>query len=277
MADDNPVGVFDSGVGGLSVLREIRRRLPYENLIYLADSAHAPYGEKSRDAIIERSRYCSGWLVSRGAKAVVVACNTATAVAIEALRAEFSVPVIAMEPAVKPAVQLSRSGVVGVLATSGTLQSDKFARLQQQHAGPVRVITQACPGLAETIEKGELSSPLLTRLIDRYVGRLLAQGADAIVLGCTHYPLIRAQIACRIPANVQLVDSGAAVAQQTDMQLRAYGLRAHRQAGAALECWSSGDVVALQQVLQILGLPPSVRSLDGACYDFRELSIGGKE
>ena len=148
------IGVFDSGVGGLSVLREIRALLPTENLIYVADSAHIPYGEKSRAYIEARARVIAGFMAARGAKALVVACNTATASAVTLLRGAFPVPIVGMEPGVKPAAQLTQSGIIGVLATPGTLASQKFAALLQRHAGAAQVIVQACPGLVEHIELG---------------------------------------------------------------------------------------------------------------------------
>nr|NIU62727.1 glutamate racemase [Stutzerimonas stutzeri] len=160
MSDCNaPVGVFDSGVGGLSVLREIRRRLPHESLLYLADSAHVPYGEKSPEYIRERCRIIAAFFVEQGAKALVLACNTATAAGVTELRELYpDLPIIGMEPAVKPAAAATRSGVVGVLATTGTLKSARFAALLDRFAGDVRVITQPCPGLVERIEAGDLAS-----------------------------------------------------------------------------------------------------------------------
>ncbi|MFC1748392.1 glutamate racemase [Pseudomonadota bacterium] len=263
MPNNAPIGIFDSGVGGLSVLKEIRQRLPRENLIYLADSAFAPYGEKSPEVIIDRSHYCSDWLIGQGAKAVVVACNTATAAAVHSLRESLSVPVIAMEPAVKPAVSMSKQRRVGVLATSGTLLSEKFATLQRRHANGAEVITQPCPGLVEEIEKGDLDSPQLTQLLERYVGALVAQGVDVIVLGCTHYPLVRVQIDQLLPADVWLIDSGAAVAQRVELQLQHYGLYRQSQGDVSLTCVTSGGVLSLKHALkQWLNMSQPVTLLD---------------
>src|SRR5450759_1198564 len=161
----NPIGVFDSGVGGLSVLREIRRELPHENLLYVADSGHAPYGDKSTQLIEARSIAIVEFLVSQHAKAIVVACNTATGAAIETLRARFSVPIVAMEPAVKPAATHTKSGVIGVLATSGTLVSNYFAKLHAHFGADVNILVQACPGLVEQVEAGDLSSDKTLSLI----------------------------------------------------------------------------------------------------------------
>src|SRR5574340_1031098 len=187
---EKPIGVFDSGVGGLSVLREIRRELPGEHLLYVADSGHAPYGDKPRQMIEARSVAIVEFLLNRGAKAVVVACNTATGASVETLRARFAVPIVAMEPAVKPAAESTKSGVIGVLATSGTLGSGNFARLHQRFGAKVEILVQACPGLVELVEAGDLSGDRTRALIEKYLVPLLAQQADNIVLGCTHYPFL---------------------------------------------------------------------------------------
>ena len=165
---DDPVGVFDSGVGGLSVLLEIRRQLPAENLIYVADSAHAPYGDKSPEEIQERAFRIVEFLIDRRAKAIVVACNTATGVAVEALRERWSLPFVAIEPAVKPGAAVTKSGVVGVLATRQTIASPRFARLAETWANGARILAQPCPGLVDQIERGELDSPRTEALIATY-------------------------------------------------------------------------------------------------------------
>lgn len=165
----DPVGVFDSGVGGLAILREIRHELPGEDLLYVADSGHAPYGDKSTALIEERSLAIAEFLVSQHAKALVVACNTATGVAIKALRARFQVPIVAMEPAVKPAAAHTRSGVIGVLATSRTIASDNFARLHERFGSEVKILMQACPGLVEQVEAGNLSGDRTRALVEQYV------------------------------------------------------------------------------------------------------------
>lgn len=214
-----PIGVFDSGVGGLSVLRHIRARLPREDLLFLADSGHAPYGDRSPAWIRARSVQLSEWLVSQGAKAIVVACNTATAAATSALRAHLALPVIAMEPAVKPATAATRSGVVGVLATTGTLESARFAALLDRFAVGIEVVAQPCTGLVEVIERGELDAPATRAMVTRFVTPLLARGADTIVLGCTHYPFVREVIAAVAGPDVKIVETGAAVARQVERRL----------------------------------------------------------
>ncbi len=246
-----PIGVFDSGVGGLSVLREIRQALPDESLLYVADSGHVPYGEKSPEQIRERSRAIARFLVGQGAKALVVACNTATAAAVADLRELYALPIIGMEPAVKPAAQATRSGVVGVLATTGTLQSARFAALLDRFAGSVTVITQPCPGLVEYIEQGELESARMRTLLQRYTEPLLIAGCDTLILGCTHYPFIRPMLQSVLPPDVTLIDTGAAVARQLQQRLIGSAMTA---AGPAQACrfWSSGDPQALRRVLPVL-------------------------
>lgn len=215
-----PVGVFDSGVGGISVLKHLRNRLPQEHLLFCADSHHAPYGNKTPEFIRQRAEYLANFLIAQGAKALVVACNTATAAAIEFLRQRYTLPIIGMEPAVKPAAAASHAGVIGVLATSGTLQSAQFAALLETYGQGVKVVTQACHGLVEAIESGDLNTPVVRGLVGQYVQPLLAEGADTIVLGCTHYPFIRSLIQEEAGADVTLIDTGEAVARQLEHRLK---------------------------------------------------------
>ncbi len=218
------VGVFDSGVGGISVLKHIRMRLPAEGLVYCADSRFAPYGNKPPEFISERSLALAEFLIGLGAKALVVACNTATAASVAMLRERLDVPIIGMEPAVKPAVAATRSGVVGVLATVGTLKSAQFAGLLENYGRDVRIVTEGCPGLVEQIEKGELDSEDTVRLVERYVKPLIDAGADTIVLGCTHYPFVAEAIRRVVGGDVTLIDTGSAVAKQLENRLREAGL-----------------------------------------------------
>jgi glutamate racemase len=219
LAPDAPIAVFDSGVGGLSVLRAIRERLPAESLLYVADSGHAPYGDRDVAFIRERAFAIVGELVRRGAKEIVIACNTATVVAAAALREAFRLPIVALEPAIKPAVQHSRSGVIGVLATSRTLESEAVARLCAAHGGQAKVVLQACPGLVEAVERGEVDSARATALLSQYLAAPLAAGADTLVLGCTHYAFLRDRIAAIAGPGVALLDSAEAVARQTARRL----------------------------------------------------------
>lgn len=244
-----PIGVFDSGLGGLSVLREIRYLLPYEDLLYVADSAYVPYGDKSEELIQQRSLFLARFLLDQGAKAIVVACNTATAAAVALLRQELpAVPVIAMEPALKPAAAATRSGTVGVLATVGTLASARFAALLARYSGAVKIITQPCPGLVEQVEAGELDTPHTRRLLERYIRPLLTAGADTLILGCTHYPFLSSQIAQIAGANTSIIDTGPAVARQVQRVLarRALLQRGHCQLGTE-HFWTTGLVDELRE------------------------------
>lgn len=246
MSSSAPIGVFDSGVGGLSVLHDIRAALPHEDLVYVADSAHVPYGSKTQQYIQQRSLALTNFLtlpaVGIQAKAIVVACNTATAAAAALLRTRFAAPIVAMEPAVKPAVAATKSGVVGVLATVGTLRSAQFAALLGRFGAGVEVITQPCPGLADRVEAGDLAGPVTRALVSQFTAPLLARGADTIVLGCTHYPFLRPLIQELVGPDVVLIDTGAAVAQQLKRVLAAQQLTADRQTSGREEFWTTGDV-----------------------------------
>lgn len=261
MQSSGAIGVFDSGVGGLSVLRHIRDTLPNERLIYVADSGHVPYGDKSPEYIEQRSLVLTRFLVSRGADAVVVACNTATAAAAAALRNRFDIPIVAMEPAVKPAVAATQSGVVGVLATIGTLESARFAALLERYAGNVEIVTQGCPGLVEQVEQGDLSGPGTRELVERYTAPLLARGADTLILGCTHYPFLAPLIREVVGDDIALVDTGAAVARHLGQRIR-QELPAHVPGGTTAEFWTSGDPAQATRIVSTLwGEPVAVRQL----------------
>lgn len=250
------IGVFDSGIGGLTILRAIRETLPRENLIYVADTAHLPYGDKSMDFVRTRAAAISGFLVERGAKAIVVACNTATAAAIDLLRDRFALPFIGVEPAVKPAVAATRSGVIGVLATPATLNSARFHALLSRFAGNIRVQLAPCAGLAEHIERGELDGGQTETLLRRFVEPLLEQGADTIVLGCTHYPLV-AHIVQRIAGpGVTVIENGTAVARELSRQLLTRQLQQSSGAGSAA-FWASGPAAPAEQLLGALWASPA--------------------
>ncbi|MEB0047588.1 MULTISPECIES: glutamate racemase [unclassified Pseudomonas] len=247
-----PIGVFDSGVGGLSVLAEIQRLLPHESLLYVADCGNIPYGEKTPEFIQHRCSVIAEFFQREGAKALVLACNTATVAGVANLRRDYPFwPIVGMEPAVKPAAAATRSGVVGVLATTGTLQSAKFAALLDRFATDVRVITQPCPGLVELIEGGDLHSPTLHQLLKSYVDPLLATGCDTIILGCTHYPFLKPMLKQMIPADISLIDTGAAVARQLQRLLADRELLAEGPARAA-QFWTSADPDHFRSVLPVL-------------------------
>lgn len=253
-----PIAVFDSGVGGLSVLRAIRDRLPNEPLLYVADSGNAPYGDRDTAFIVERAMAIAGWMVARGAKEIVVACNTATVVAVSTLRQHFAIPIVALEPAIKPAAEGSRSHVIGVLATSRTLESPAVARLQQQYGANTRIVLQPCPGLVEQVERGRIESDETTALLRRYLASSLEAGADHLVLGCTHYAFLRDRIQALVGPDITLVDSGDAVARQTERRLPFPA-----PAGSAREeFYTTGDVAAANALFpRLWGAPARVQPL----------------
>ncbi|MBT8306533.1 MAG: glutamate racemase [Maribacter sp.] len=210
-----PIGIFDSGVGGTSIWKEINVLLPNEDSIYLADSKNAPYGEKSKDEIIQLSIKNTELLLAKGCKLIVVACNTATTNAIDYLRGHYNVPFIGIEPAIKPAALQSRSKTVGVLATKGTLSSSLFHSTSENHAQGIRIIEQIGKGLVSLIEEGKINSNTTKELLITYLDPMLAEGIDYLVLGCTHYPYLIPVLEDLLPAHVKIIDSGEAVARQT--------------------------------------------------------------
>ncbi len=239
------IGIFDSGVGGLSVMRAISARLPHAELLYAADTAYAPYGDRSEDFLCDRSTRIARFLCDQGAQVIVVACNTATAAAVAALRAASPrLPLVGVEPGVKPAVALSAARRVGVLATTRTLASDKFRRLAEAHADGAQLVLQACPGLADAIEAADAQGSGLDVLVERYCAPLREAGVDVAVLGCTHYVFARALFERALP-GVHLIDTAEAVARQTARfadELVAQGeADAPGTASPALRAWSSGS------------------------------------
>lgn len=271
-----PIGVFDSGLGGLSVLNEIRRLLPHEDLFYVADSFHAPYGDKSMAFIEARSVAITEFLIREGAKAVVVACNTATGAAARLLRTRYPVPIVAMEPAVKPAVARTRSGVVGVLATRATLASHNFSVLMERVGGGAEVLLQPCPGLVERVELGDLDGAATRALLARYLAPLLGRGVDTLVLGCTHYPYLTPLIAELAGPEVAVLDSGAAVARQLRQRLLDVDLLAPPGRPGVERFWTSGCPVGGHGLMSRLwssplrleplpGAPPPMEDSEPGC------------
>jgi len=235
----SPIGVFDSGVGGISVLKHIHALLPKEDLLYVADSQFAPYGNKTPDFIQERAFLIADFLIASGAKAIVVACNTATAAAVDMMRQKYHVPIIGMEPAVKPAAVATKTGVVGVLATSGTLKSAQFSALLEHYGQQVKVETQACHGLVECVERGELNLQGTQDLLSSYIHPLIAANADTIVLGCTHYPFVRHLIETLTGGNVVIIDTGAAVAKELKRRLEDACLLNNQNSSGYVSFWSN--------------------------------------
>jgi glutamate racemase len=249
MTPHHPIGVFDSGLGGLTVLREIRRLLPGEDLFYVADSAHAPYGDKSMAFIESRSIAITEFLLERGAKAIVVACNTATGAAAKLLRTRYSVPLIAMEPAVKPAVERTRSGVVAVLATRQTLASHNFSVLLGRLETDAEILLQPCPGLVERVEAGDLAGEGTRELLRGYLEPLIARGADTLVLGCTHYPLLTPLIQELAGPDVLVLDSGMGVARQVYRRLSEADLLAPEDRGGRERFWTSAHPARMHALM----------------------------
>ena len=214
MSNKNPIGLFDSGVGGTSIWKEVHALLPNESTIYLADSKNAPYGQKTKEEIIELSKKNTEFLLNNNCKLIIVACNTATTNAIKALRASYDVPFIGIEPAIKPAALHSKTQKIGILATQGTLNSELFHQTVALYSD-VKVVEQIGFDLVKLIENGEMHSEKMTQLLEDYLLPMVAQDIDYLVLGCTHYPYLIPQIKKIIPEHIKIIDSGEAVAKQT--------------------------------------------------------------
>jgi glutamate racemase len=266
MAREGAIGVFDSGIGGLSVLRHIHAQLPHEKLLYFADSGFAPYGSKPEEVIVDRSLKIAHFLLNLGAKALVVACNTATAASIKALRELYpDLPVVGVEPGLKPAAAITQTKTVGVLATERTLASDKFNQLKEQISATtdVHFLLQACKGLADQIEKGELYSATTSKMVTGFVTPLLQQGADTLVLGCTHYPFVRPLLEEIIhratPKPITIIDTGDAVARQLARLLAQHGLARTVEGDGSIHAFTTGSQTALSTAFaNLLKLHPDV-------------------
>lgn len=232
------IGVYDSGIGGLSVWKELRALMPQQDYVYVADSAHCPYGEKSPEHIADRARAVTEFLIGRGAEAVVVACNTATAAAISYLRGHYPIPFVGMEPAVKPAALASRTGVVGVLATANTFKGSLYHDTVMRYASDIRIVEKVGRGLVEAVERGEVPSDL----VRQYVAEMTGEGADVIVLGCTHFPFLQEEIARAAGPDVRIINPAPAVARQT-----ARVLRSPASGGGTAEFYSTGDTSVLMR------------------------------
>jgi glutamate racemase len=251
-SNTRPIGVMDSGVGGISVLKHIRAILPQESIAYVADSLYAPYGNKTAEQIIERCFKVADFLLSQQVKAIVVACNTATAAAIKDMRARYDLPIVGMEPAVKPAAQASKNGVIGVLATVGTLKSAQYAALLEHYGTGVQVIAQGCEGLVECVESGALNDDATRSLLQKYLQPLLAGGADTIVLGCTHYPFLRPLIAEILGPEIAIIDTGKAVSVQLQKKLLEASLLTDRAKQPEVVFWTNSPSNQTSAVIQQL-------------------------
>ncbi len=209
-----PIGIFDSGVGGLSVWREITNLMPGHHMLYFADNAYCPYGPRPKEEIIERAEKVTSFLIEKGAVVIVVACNTATSAAISSLRKRYSIPFVGMEPAVKPAANFSKTGVIGVLATKGTLTGELYNSTLEKYASEIKVIEKIGTGLVALVEEGKLTGQETEDLLRLYIEPMLEEGADNIVLGCTHYPFLKPAIEKITGAGVNILDPAPAVARQ---------------------------------------------------------------
>ncbi|WP_396154843.1 glutamate racemase [Flavobacterium macrobrachii] len=214
MTNNNPIGLFDSGIGGTSIWKEIHELMPNEDTIYLADSKNAPYGQKSKEEIIQLSIKNTEFLLNQNCKIIVVACNTATTNAIKELRAKYQVPFIGIEPAIKPAALHSKTQTIGILATQGTLNSELFHQTAQQFH-ETKIIEQIGHGLVPLIEEGKINSPQIKQLLNKYLQPMIEANIDYLVLGCSHYPYLLPQIKKILPKHIKIIDSGEAVAKQT--------------------------------------------------------------
>jgi glutamate racemase len=219
MTNNNPIGIFDSGIGGTSIWSAIHKLLPNEKTIYLADSKNAPYGQKTKEEIISLSKKNVDFLLEKNCKIIVVACNTATTNAIAELRAEYDIPFIGIEPAIKPAANKSQTQVIGILATKGTLNSELFNKTAEMFHD-TKIVEQVGYGLVQLIEDGNLNSPEMTQLLESYLRSMIDANIDYLVLGCSHYPYLIPQIKKILPDHIHIIDSGEAVARQTQTILR---------------------------------------------------------
>jgi glutamate racemase len=260
-APQNTIGIFDSGVGGLSILQEIVRQLPGHDILYFADSGHVPYGDREAAEIQTFSEAIAAFLVSKGACVVVVACNTASAAALSFLRARFEVPIVGMEPAVKPAAEQSNNQHIGVIATRATFQGQLFASLVERFARDTQIHTQACPGLVEQVEAGLVDHPDTKALLRQYLIPLLDAGIDSLVLGCTHYPFLRPAIEEIVGPDVVVIDPAPAVARQTGRVLARSGQRCKKETGQ-VTYFTSGDPIRFQNmVYHLVDIPGPVRAV----------------
>ncbi len=247
MINNQPIGLFDSGIGGTSIWSAIHELMPNEDTIYLADSKNAPYGQKSKEEIIALSIKNTEFLLEKNAKIIVVACNTATTNAIKELRSKYRIPFIGIEPAIKPAATHSKTQTIGILATKGTLSSELFNKAVEVYQ-ETKIIEQIGHGIVELIENGALHSPKMTELLHSYVDPMIEQNIDYLVLGCSHYPYLIPQLKKILPPHIQIIDSGAAVAKQTQKILEEkVGL--HEVEKSTCVFYSNHNPKVLQEIL----------------------------
>ena len=247
----NPIGIFDSGVGGLSIWNEIHQLLPMESTLYLSDSKNAPYGPKGENAIIDLSIKNTEWLIKQGCKLVVVACNTATTNAIDTLRKSYPIPFIGIEPAIKPAALHSTSKAIGILATKGTLSSQLFHKTSELYSSDLTVVEQVGNGIVELIEHGHLHSNEMKHLLKSYLKPMLEANIDCLVLGCTHYHFLTPILEQLLPSNVKIIDSGKAVARQTKSILEGKALLNTEMKTGTQRFYTNGDESIIASLLNL--------------------------
>lgn len=250
MEKNNPIGVFDSGVGGSSIWQEIHKLLPFENSIYLADSKNAPYGDKSADEITQLSIKNVEILLEMGSKIIVVACNTATTNAISTLRKKYDIPIIGIEPAIKPAALQTTSKSIGILATRGTLSSALFSATNKEFTKDISVVEIIGEGLVTLIEAGKFDSPEMIRLLKKHTKPMIDANIDYLVLGCSHYPYLIPQLKKILPANVKIIDSGEAVARQTKTVLQSLDLLREENTKPSLQFFTNAQTDTLTFLLR---------------------------
>ena len=246
---NKPIGIFDSGVGGTSIWKEIHQLLPYEDTIYLADSKHAPYGPKGKERIIKLSIKNTEWLLKQQCKLIVVACNTATTNAIDYLRKHYNVPFIGIEPAIKPAALQTKTNAIGILATKGTLSSALFSKTSNTFASHIKVVEQEGEGIVQLIETGKLESEEMRSLLSLYLEPMLKANIDHLVLGCTHYPYLIPILLELLPKHVKIIDSGEAVARQTKTILETNNLTNKRKMSSVTTFYTNGSLQVMQQLI----------------------------
>lgn len=259
---NEPIGIFDSGIGGTSIWKEVVKLLPNEKTIYLADSKNAPYGEKSSEEIIALSVKNTELLISKGCKLIIVACNTATTNAIDYLRGNYSVPFIGIEPAIKPAALLSKTGAIGILATKGTLSSKLFEKTTREYTKNITKIEQDGEGLVPLIEEGKLNSPEINELLSTYLKPMLHFNIDHLVLGCTHYPYLIPQIKKIVGEKVTIIDSGEAVAKQTKAILEKHNLLSTSATKSQHQFYTNAKTKVLNEILSDVSVEFRVEKLD---------------
>ena len=247
---NGPIGIFDSGIGGITIYNEINKLMPNESIIYLSDNLNSPYGNKSKEEIKNFSAKNTNWLIEKGCKIIVVACNTATTNSIDYLRNTYKIPFVGVEPAIKPAANNTKTGVIGVLATKGTLTSSLFNVTSNDYCSEIKIIESDGKGLVELIENGIFSGEKLEKMLKLFIDPMISANIDYLVLGCTHYPLISKSLKKILPRNVKILDSGIAVAKQTKFLINKNNLVNQNDKSESI-FYCNSTTSALEKVLEI--------------------------